>query len=86
MALSIKNPQVDKLARAVADLGGESLTDAILHALEERLVRLQGRRVVADVEADLLGISRRCARLPDLDTRSADDILGYDEKGVPRGS
>ena len=86
MALSLKNAEVDRLARAVAELGDETLTDAILHALQERLVRLQGRRVAPDVAADLMRISRRCAQLPDLDTRSADEILGYDERGVPRGS
>jgi hypothetical protein len=29
----------------------------------------------------LMAISRRCSGLPDLDTREADEILGYDEEG-----
>lgn len=33
---------------------------------------------------ELLAIGKRCACLPDLDTRSADEILGYDEHGLPR--
>ncbi len=33
---------------------------------------------------DLREIGQRCAALPDLDTRSPDEIIGYDEIGVPR--
>jgi antitoxin VapB len=40
MTLSIRNPRAEKLAREVAAESGESLTEAIIHALEERLVRL----------------------------------------------
>ncbi len=31
-----------------------------------------------------MAISRRCSSLPDLDTRDAEEILGYDEKGAFR--
>jgi hypothetical protein len=30
---------------------------------------------------DMIAISKRCAALPDLDTRSPDEILGYNEFG-----
>jgi antitoxin VapB len=40
-------------------------------------------RQVATAET-LIAISRRCSSLPDLDTRAADEILGYDEKGTFR--
>ena len=33
--------------------------------------------------AAIMEISRRCAALPELDPRSADDIVGYDENGLP---
>jgi hypothetical protein len=33
--------------------------------------------------AAILAISQRCAELPELDTRSADEILGYDKNGLP---
>ncbi len=36
------------------------------------------------LEEILMEISRRCSSLPDLDTRSAEEILGYDEKGAFR--
>ena len=40
MALNIKNPAAEKLAREVAGQTGESLTEAIQRSLEERLERL----------------------------------------------
>jgi antitoxin VapB len=52
--------------------------------LEERLERLKGRRSVPDLVGALMEISRRCSSLPDLDTREAEEILGYDEKGAFR--
>jgi antitoxin VapB len=85
MALSVKNETAERLARQVAAETGESLTDAILHSLEERLERLKGRRSAPNLVETLLAISRRCSALPDLDTRSTDEILGYDEAGAFRG-
>ncbi|HWM93288.1 MAG TPA: type II toxin-antitoxin system VapB family antitoxin [Thermoanaerobaculia bacterium] len=84
MGVSLKNDKAEKLARQVAAETGESLTDAIIHALEERLERLKGRRSAPDLAQTLMAISRRCSSLPDLDTRDADDILGYDDKGAFR--
>jgi len=81
MALSLKNNTAEKLARQLAAETGESLTEAIIHSLEERLERLKGRRSAPDLVENLLAISRRCSKLPDLDTRDADEILGYDEVG-----
>ncbi|MDZ7760660.1 MAG: type II toxin-antitoxin system VapB family antitoxin, partial [Desulfovermiculus sp.] len=37
MALSVRNPKAEQLAREIADLSGESLTQAIIHALEDGL-------------------------------------------------
>ena len=84
MAISIKNDKAEKLARQVAAEAGESLTEAVIHSLEERLERLKGRRSAPELAETLMAISRRCSSLPDLDTRSADEILGYDEKGTFR--
>ena len=85
MALSIKNPEAEELARRVAAESGESLTQAIIHALEERLERLKGRRRAPDLKETLLAISSRCSALPDLDPRHPDEILGYDERGTFSG-
>jgi antitoxin VapB len=82
MAISIKNDRAEKLARQVAAETGESLTEAVIHSLEERLERLKGRQSAPDLAATLMSISRRCSALPDLDTRSPEQILGYDDKGA----
>lgn len=82
MAVNIKNERTERLARAVADETGESLTGAITQALEERLERLHGRKQAPDLIDRLREISRRCASLPDLERRSADEILGYGERGL----
>ncbi|HEY0556918.1 MAG TPA: type II toxin-antitoxin system VapB family antitoxin [Thermoanaerobaculia bacterium] len=82
MGISIKNDKAEKLARQVSAETGESLTEAIIHSLEERLERLKGRRSAPDLAEILMAISRRSSALPDLDIRDADEILGYDEKGV----
>ena len=84
MALSIRNSRADKLARQVAAESGESLTEAIIRALEERLQRLKGSRTPTEVAEEIMSISRRCQALPDIDQRSADEILGYDERGLPQ--
>lgn len=84
MTLSIKNPEAERLARALARRTGESITDAVITALRERLKREQGRRKGGDLVEEIMEISSRCAALPVLDPRSAEEILGYDENGVPR--
>lgn len=83
MALSIKNPEADALARALAHATGLSITDAIVKALREQLERETGRRSAKGLREDLLEISNRCAALPDLDPRTAEEIIGYDESGAP---
>lgn len=84
MALSLKDPETDRLARRVAKLTGESLTVAVRTALSERLMREQIKRGrSADMAERLREIGRRSAALPILDHRSDDEILGYDENGLP---
>jgi antitoxin VapB len=83
MAISIRNPLAEKLARKVAEESGESLTQAVIRSLEERLERLQGRRQAFGIEEEIMRISGRCSTLPDLDDRSPEEILGYDERGLP---
>lgn len=84
MALSLKDPEADRLAREVADRTGETLTTAIVVALRERLARLRGKPRRRPLSEELREIGERCAALPTLDDRSADEILGYDENGLPR--
>ena len=81
MALSIKNPEAERLAKSLARETRQTVTQAVIVALREALLRKRGRRTAPDVTAAILQISERCAALPDLDTRSPDEILGYDEHG-----
>lgn len=83
MALSIRNPKAEKLAREVAAESGETITQAITNALEERLERLRGRSTATDFLEEILKISMRCSAIPDQDPRSTDEILSYDSIGVP---
>jgi Uncharacterized protein conserved in bacteria len=84
MPISIKDAETDRLARALAEATGESITEAIRRAIEERLEREKHAprsRVLAD---SIRRIQERVAALPVLDSRSPDEILGYDINGVPR--
>ena len=81
MALSIKNIEAERLARALAKERGTTVTRAVIAALEDALRRTRGRRVAPSIRDAVIEISERCAALPDLDTRPADEILGYDERG-----
>ena len=85
MPLSIKAPEADRLARKLAATTGESITVAVTAALRERLTREERRRRNAQghLAADLMEIARHCASLPIYDSRSSDEILGYDENGLP---
>ncbi len=83
MSLSIRNPRAEQLVREVAALSKENLTQAIIHSLEERLERLQGRRTSVDIAEEIMKTSRRCSSLPDQDIRTPEEILGYDKIGVP---
>ena len=84
MALNIRNPEAERLAAAVARIAGETKTEAVTKALRDRLARLRrekGKRRLAD---ELAEIGLHCSRLPKRDSRSAEEILGYDEHGLPR--
>ncbi|RIQ33702.1 type II toxin-antitoxin system VapB family antitoxin [Jiangella rhizosphaerae] len=83
MALNIKDPDTDRLARELAAATGESITVAARIAIEERLARVRARARVDDVHAALETIIARGRELPVLDARSADEIVGYDDQGLP---
>jgi antitoxin VapB len=84
MPISIKAPEADRLARQLAAVTGETITDAVIVAMRERLAREERkRRNNRSIAAELMAIGRHCASLPVLDPRSSDEILGYDEIGLP---
>ena len=84
MALSIKSIEVERLAREIAAKTGDSLTGAIQKSLQERLERLRQERRSQLLASQLKEILRRVDQLPILDSSSADEILGYDDHGIPR--
>ncbi len=84
MALNIRNPETDRLASTLARLTGETKTDAVTQAIRERLERIRRERGGRRLADELDEIARHCATLPVQDPRSADEILGYDEDGLPR--
>ena len=84
MAIIIKNMETERLAREIAAKAGESLTEAIGKALRERLERMKRERRNQLLSGQLHEILRRVDQLPVLDSRTPDEIVGYDEHGLPR--
>jgi antitoxin VapB len=84
MALNIRNPEAEQLAAELAMQTGENKTEAVTRALRDRLARVQRERTKRRLADELEEIADHCANLPVLDARKADEILGYDEAGLPR--
>ena len=85
MPLNIKNREIHEQAQELASLKGVSISEAVGGAIREALEQERARRsrsferrrsALDEVAADF-------ARLPVVDSRSAEEILGYDETGVP---
>jgi antitoxin VapB len=83
MALNIKDPATERSVRELAAETGEGITTAVRKAVEDRLLRVRRARGKRSLKDELLAIGGHCASLPDLDIRSPDDILGYDDRGLP---
>ena len=85
MPLNIKDSRTHDLARRLAATTGESLTEAVRVAIQERLARIEGRGRAGRRLADRLSeIARHSGALPVRRHRSEEEILGYDERGLPR--
>jgi antitoxin VapB len=83
MALSIKSEEADRLARRLADQTGESLTEAVETALRERLDRELAKQP-SSMRARLARLAADVRSMHVADDRMADEIIGYDEAGLPR--
>lgn len=83
MPLSIKDPEADRLARQLAQRTGQTITEAVTSALREQLAREERKADDDTLVEDILEIARRFSALAVHDARSADEILGYDENGLP---
>ena len=84
MALNIRNTETERLAAELALLTGQTKTEAVTEAIRSHLERLRRERSGRTLADELDAIGRRCARLPVRDSRPADEILGFDERGLPR--
>jgi antitoxin VapB len=82
VALNIKDPETDRLARELAELSGLPITAAVRDAIEDRLAMLRARSRAAPPGLEEI-IARGRARAT-IDTRPEDEILGYDDRGLPR--
>lgn len=83
MALNIKDPETDRLARELADATGESITEATRVAIAERLARVKARQGEPAAKARLVAIIARGRRRKARDDRAPDEIVGYDDSGLP---
>ena len=86
MGLSIKNDEVERMVRDIATTRGVSMTEALRQVLAEELARASAARE-AEVEAKVRKVREiveRTARLPRLSELGDDEIIGYDEHGLPR--
>ena len=72
------------MAAELAGATGETKTEAVTKALRDRLARVRRERTKRRLADELEEIAEHCASLPVLDSRRADDILGYDNAGLPR--
>jgi len=83
MALNIRNAEAEQLAAELAKRTGETKTEAVTKALRDRLARVRRERSGRRLADELEEIAKHCASLPVLDNRTADEILGYGEDGLP---
>lgn len=86
MPISIKNHETEQLARQLAKETGETITEVIKRSLQDRLQKIRGRRYLQPLEERVADVLARLDALPDLSNASEDEVLGYDEKGIPENS
>jgi antitoxin VapB len=84
VALNIKDSETDRLARELAAETGESITVAARRAIEERLTRIRSRKSAVPAAEELHALIARGRARAVLDDRTAEEIVGYDEHGLPR--
>ena len=63
MALNIKDPEADRLARELAARTGETITQTVVASLRDRLKRETAKSALG-LKDEIMDISRRAAALP----------------------
>lgn len=85
MGIFIKKPDAEAKIRELADRTGESLTDAVERAVEEKLQRLEPKKKKGRIDRKKLAeVLAYFDSLPVDDPRTPDEIIGYDEHGLPK--
>lgn len=80
MAINIKNAEADKLARELSEITGETITEAVIRSLAERLEREKNKQTTSvPLQEELLSVAKRYQALPTLDKRTEEEILGYND-------
>jgi antitoxin VapB len=82
MSLNIKDPEAHRLALAISQATGETLTRAVTEALRERYARIEQRKGKASVE-ELLAIAGRAAARVKRPYANHAELL-YDDNGLPK--
>ena len=80
--MNFHSPKLEELVQHLARLTGEDAETAVQRAVEERLARIPPP-ARGDRNAAMQAFFDRVSRLPVLDPRPADEIIGYDEDGLP---
>lgn len=86
MFLNIKDEMAYNFAKKISRHTGQSLTGVVREALAEKLERVEKAQAKnrADHAAELNRLALHCAGLLNpTDKRTADEIIGYDERGMP---
>lgn len=83
MAILIKDREADRMIRTLAEVTGESITEAVKEAVRARLKNLPPSETdIAERKRKVAALIARAAAMPTLDDRTPDEIIGYDERGL----
>jgi len=82
VSLNIKDPEAHRLAQAISEQTGESLTRVVIESLRERHEKLEKRKGKASL-AELLAIAKRASRAVKRPYVDHGELL-YDKHGLPK--
>lgn len=90
VAISV-DADTESLARKLAEIKGKPLSAIVKEAIEASAAAAAGGHVDthaqrpsrAELLASMIEITSEISRLPVLDARSAEEIVGYDDHGLP---
>ena len=82
MTVLIKDEEADRMIRQLAERTGETITDAVKKAVAERLASTPlSEKEIAERLRRLRAIVAEADAMPTVDPRSADEIVGYNDRG-----